>query len=57
MVSDASYSEPSDVFEDESPNAKYVMVNTVESTRTQDTTPNIDENVSHGYLAFVKRGS
>ena len=56
-VSDTSYSEPSEVFEDETPSAKYVMVNTVETTRTQDTTPNIDEKVSRGYLASVVRGS
>lgn len=56
-VSDASYSEPSEVFEDEIPSAKYVMVNTVETTRTQDTTPNIDEKVSSGFLASVLRGS
>ena len=56
-VSDTSYSEPSEVFEDETPSAEYVMVNTVETTRTQDTTPNIDEKVSRGYLASVVRGS
>jgi len=57
LVSDTSYSEPSEVFEDETPSAKYVMVNTVETARTQDTTPNVDEKVSRGYLAFVQRGS
>ncbi|XP_020614176.1 trichohyalin-like [Orbicella faveolata] len=46
LVSDTSYSEPSEVFEDETPSAKYVMVNTVETTRTQDTTPNVDEKDS-----------
>lgn len=56
-VSDASYSEPSEVFEDEIPSAKYVMVNTVETTRTQDTTPNIDEKVSSRFLASVIRGT
>ena len=56
-VSDASYSEPSEVFEDEIPSTKYVMVNTVETTRTQDTTPNIGEKVSSGFLASVIRGS
>ena len=53
VVSDASYSEPSEVFEDETPSAKYVMVNTVETTRTQDTTPNFDEKVSRAYLVSV----
>ena len=48
VVSDSSYSEPSEVFDDETPSAKYVMVNTVETIRTQDTTPNIDEKVSRG---------
>ena len=57
VSSDASYSEPPEVFDDETPSAKYVMVNTVETTRTQDTTPDIDEKVSRGYLACVKRGS
>ena len=55
VVSDSSYSEPSEVFDDETPSAKYVMVNTVETIRTQDTTPNIDEKVSPGYLVCVKR--
>ena len=57
LVSDSSYSEPPEVFDDETPSAKYVMVNTVETTRTQDTTPNTDEEVSRGYLVCVKRGS
>ena len=48
LVSDSSYSEPSEVFDDETASAKYVMVNTVETITTQDTTPNIDEKVSRG---------
>ena len=46
VASDTSYSEPPEVFDDETPSAKFVMVNTVETTRTQDTTPNNDEEVS-----------
>ena len=46
VASDTSYSEPPEVFDDETPSAKFVMVNTLETTRTQDTTPNNDEEVS-----------
>lgn len=45
-TSDASYSEPPEVFDDETPGTKYVMVNTVVTKKTQDTTPSTDENDS-----------
>lgn len=49
VVSDASYSEPPEVFDDETPGTRYVTVNSVETKRT----PSTDEKVNHKYLTFV----
>ena len=51
-TSDASYSEPPEVFDDETPGTKYVMVNTVVTKKTQDTTPSTDENVSYSLAEY-----
>ena len=48
-TSDTSYSEPPEVFDDETPDSSFVTVNAVETRRT----PSTDEKVIHAYLTFL----